>query len=119
MMKRSSRVGDLLQREISEIILRELQDPRIGFVTVTGVAMSDDLKYAKVYISVMGSSEMTERTFVGLNSARRYIQTCIGKRVKLRYIPEISFHLDSSISYGAHIDKLLRDLHTQESDETE
>ncbi|MFQ6091877.1 MAG: 30S ribosome-binding factor RbfA [bacterium] len=109
-MKRSTRVADLLQKEISYIILRELKDPRIGFVTVTGVSVSDDLKYAKVFVSVMGQSEEVERTFDGLKSATGFIQGCIGRRVRLRYTPEISFRLDESVSYGAHIEQLLRDI---------
>ncbi len=117
MKKRSTRVGDLLQREISQMILKEVNDPRIGFVTVTGVTMSDDLKYAKVHISVMGSAEVIKETFAGLRSAAGYIQGSVGKRLRLRYTPEISFHLDTSVSYGAHIDELPRDLETPNSGE--
>jgi len=112
MIKRATRVADLLRKEISSIILKELQDPRIGFVTVTGVSVSDDLKYAKVFISVMGTDQEIEQTFQGLESARGYIQNCIGRRLKLRYTPEISFRPDTSIAYGTHIDELLRNLKT-------
>lgn len=110
MINRATRVADLLREEISSIILKELQDPRIGFVTVTGVSVSDDLKHAKVFISVMGTDQEIEQTFQGLESARGYIQNCIGRRVKLRYTPEISFRPDTSIAYGTHIDELLRKL---------
>jgi len=113
MIKRSTRVADLLREEIGNIILKELQDPRIGFVTVTGVSVSNDLKHARIYISVMGSSEETEQTFLGLESARGFIQNCIGRRVKLRYTPEITFRPDTSVSYGSHIDSILRSLHTE------
>ena len=118
-MKRAIRIGDLLQEEIGYIILQELRDPRIGFVTVTGVTVSDDLKHAKVYISVMGTPEDREQTLQGLNSARGYIQGCIGRRLKLRYTPEISFRLDTSASYGAHINDILRTLSKNETDQTE
>lgn len=118
MIKRATRVGDLLQEEIGSIILQELRDPRIGFVTVTGVTVSDDLKHAKVYVSVMGTSKEIERTLQGLESARGYIQGCIGRRVKLRYTPEISFRLDTSVSYGAHIDGILRNLTKDEDSES-
>ena len=110
MTKRSTRVGDLLQKEISQITIQELKDPRLGFVTVTGVSISDDLKNAKVFVSVLGSREEIEQTFDGLNSAKGFIRSCIGKRVKLRYTPELSFLLDESASYGAHIEDLIRDI---------
>ena len=110
MTKRSTRVGDLLQKEISQIIIQDLKDPRLGFVTVTGVSISDDLKNAKVFVSVLGSREEIEQTFDGLNSAKGFIRSCIGKRVKLRYTPELSFLLDESASYGAHIEDLIRDI---------
>lgn len=118
MIKRATRVADLLQKEISTIILNELRDPRIGFVTVTGVSVSDDLKHAKVYISVMGTAQEIEKTFRGLDSARGYIQNCIGRRIKLRYTPEISFRPDTSVSYGSHIDELLRNLKRNISNST-
>ena len=110
MIKRATRVADLLQEEISHIILRELSDPRIGFVTVTGVSVSDDLRHAKVHVSVMGTSEEVERTLQGLQSAKGFIQGCIGRRVKLRYTPELTFRLDTSASYGERIEKMLRNL---------
>jgi len=109
-VRRSTRVGDLLQKEVSHIVLQELKDPRIGFVTVTGVSVSDDLRHAKVFVSVMGDSEEVKRTVEGLKSATGYIQACIGRRVKLRYTPEITFRLDESVSHGAHIEQLLRDV---------
>jgi ribosome-binding factor A len=116
MTKRATRVADLLQKEISSIILTELQDPRIGFVTVTDVSVSDDLRYAKVYISVLGTADELEQSFQGLNSARGYIQNCIGRSMTLRYTPEISFHSDTSASYFSRIDKLLRHINSSSSD---
>ena len=110
MIKRSTRVADLLQQEIGSIILQDLRDPRIGFVTVTGATMSDDLKHAKVFVSVMGTDQEVEQTFQGLESARGYIQKCIGQRLKLRDTPEISFRPDTSVAYGTHIDELLKSL---------
>ena len=117
MVKRSTRVGDLLQQEISRIIIQELKDPRLGFVTVTGVSLSDDLRNAKVFVSVLGSPEEIKQTFDGLKSATGFMRNCIGKRVKLRYVPELSFWLDESGSYGAHIEELLRDIKRENSNE--
>ena len=110
MTKRSTRVGELLQKEISRIIIQELKDPRLGFVTVTGVSVSDDLRNAKVFVSVLGSREEIDQTFDGLKSATGFIRSCIGKRVKLRYTPEVSFWLDESVSRSAHIEELLREI---------
>ena len=110
MIKRSRRVGDLLQKEISQIILKELKDPRVGFVTVTKVSVSDDLRNARVFVSVLGTSDEVHRSLDGLKSATGFIQGCIGKKVTLRYIPELSFHLDESVAYGARIEELLRNL---------
>lgn len=115
MYKRATRVGDLLQKEISSIIIQELKDPRLGFVTVTGVSVSDNLENARVFISVLGSGDEIKQTFDGLRSATGFIRSCIGKRVKLRHVPELSFLLDESVSYGAHIEALLRDLKKEDS----
>lgn len=108
-------MGDLLQKEISSIILQELKDPRLGFVTVTGVSVSDDLRNARIFVSVLGSHDEIQQTFDGLQSATGFIRNCIGKRVRLRYVPELSFRLDESVSYGAHIEELLRNLKSENS----
>ncbi|MEW6686147.1 MAG: 30S ribosome-binding factor RbfA [Candidatus Edwardsbacteria bacterium] len=112
--KRSVQVSEVLKREISEIITNSLQDPRIGFVTITEVTLSDDLRYAKVYLSILGSPESEKETLKGLKSARGYIRKLIGEHLGLRYTPEISFHLDRSITDGAHIDELLKEIRESE-----
>jgi ribosome-binding factor A len=108
--KRSEKVGDLIRKEISQILLEELKDPRIGFVTVTKVALSDDLRIAKVYYSVFGGEQDKEASYEGLESARGYIKRELGKRVRLKYMPEITFMFDDSLEYGEHIEGLLRDV---------
>jgi ribosome-binding factor A len=106
--KRSEKVGDLIREEISQILLRELKDPRIGFVSITKVDLSDDLRVAKVYYSVFGGAQEKEESFQGLESAKGYIKRELGRRVRLKYMPEISFIFDDSFEYGEHIEELLR-----------
>jgi len=108
--KRSDRIGDLILEEVSDLIAREIKDPRIGFVTFTRVDMSDDLHYVKVYVSIIGSPPEKERTLQGLSSATGYIRRHLGKALHLRYTPELTFLLDESSEHGAKIAQLLRQL---------
>jgi ribosome-binding factor A len=106
--KRADKVGDLIRKEISQILVGELKDPRIGFVTITKVAVSDDLRVAKVYYSVFGGEDQKEESYQGLESATGYIKRELGMRVRLKYMPEIQFLFDDSLEYGEHIEELLR-----------
>jgi ribosome-binding factor A len=101
------KVQELMKQEISQIILRELKDPRIGFVTVTSVECTGDLREAKVYVSLMGSESQVKACWSGLNSSLGFIRREIGKRIRLRVTPELSFALDKSLDYSAHIQELL------------
>lgn len=105
--KRSQRVGDLLREEISEIIMNRLKDPRIGFITVTGATMTEDLKIARVYISVL-KREDTQKTLDILNGAAGFIRRETARNVKLKFIPQLEFYEDTSIAYGEKIDSLLK-----------
>ena len=106
--KRSEKVGDLIREEISQIFLRGLKDPRIGFVTITKVDVSDDLRVAKVYYSVFGGEQEKEESYLGLESAKGYIKRELGRRIRLKYMPDISFMFDDSFEYEEHIEELLR-----------
>jgi ribosome-binding factor A len=106
--KRAEKVGDQIRQEISEMLLRGLKDPRIGFVTITKVAVSDDLRQAKVYYSVFGGDEEKEDSHQGLESATGFIKRELGRRLRLKYMPEITFLFDDSLEYGAHIEELLQ-----------
>jgi ribosome-binding factor A len=108
--KRSDRLGELILAELSDLIAREIKDPRIGFVTFTHVELSDDLRYAKVFVSVIGSPAEKARTLQGLSSATGYMRRHLGRALHLRYIPEITFLLDESLEHGAKIAQLLRQL---------
>ncbi|MFW6273827.1 MAG: 30S ribosome-binding factor RbfA [Halanaerobium sp.] len=107
---RAIRVGELLKEEISHIILREMKDPRIAFVSVTDVEVSGDLRHAKVFISVYGTDKEKEETMQGLKKARGYIRKLIGERVKIHHTPELLFRYDDSIEHGVHISEIINDL---------
>jgi ribosome-binding factor A len=105
--KRSQRVSDLMREEIADIIMYRLKDPRLGFVTVTGVDMTADLKFAKVYVSVLNEEER-ESALQILNSARTFMRSLLSKRLRMKFIPAIEFRLDTSIEYGLKMDALLK-----------
>lgn len=105
-----------MKKELGDIIGRKLKDPRIGFVTVTGVEVTGDLQQATVFISVFGDDEQKEQTLRGLAKASGFIRTEIGKRIRLRKTPEISFKFDESIEYGSRIETLLTDIKSSDED---
>ncbi len=109
--KRSERVADLIQREISEMLLKTLKDPRIGFVTITRVSVSDDCRMARVYFSVMGTPAERESSMKGLNHAQGYVRKELGRRMRLRYAPEVVFQFDPSVEYGIHLEEVFHQLH--------
>ena len=104
---RIEKLQELIKQEMSKMLLKELKDPRIGFVTVTDVEMTGDLREAKIYVSVMGGEDQVKSSLEGLNSALGFIRREIGQRIRLRFTPEISFALDTSLDYSDHIQKLL------------
>ncbi|MCD6306434.1 MAG: 30S ribosome-binding factor RbfA [Deltaproteobacteria bacterium] len=104
--KRAVRVGDLILREMALLILEKVKDPRVNGVTLTEVRLSNDLKQAKVFFSVMGEQIRVEKALEGLNSARGFIKRQIGARMKLRYVPEILFVHDVSLEAGSHMEQL-------------
>jgi ribosome-binding factor A len=110
MSYRKEKLEAQIKRLISELIIKEIKDPRIGFVSLTGVSLSDDKKSAKVGISVIGSNKERRNAFEGLKSATGFIQYRIGKVIKLRNTPKIIFFLDNSISEGVDMVDFLENL---------
>ena len=104
---RIEKLQELIKQEMSKMLLTDLKDPRIGFVTVTDVEMTGDLREAKIYVSIMGGEDKVKSSLEGLQSALGFIRREIGQRIRLRFTPEISFALDTSLDYGDHIQKLL------------
>lgn len=108
--KRTDRISEEIKKELSSVI-RELKDPRIPMMTsVVSVSVTNDLRYAKAFISVMGTDEEKKDAIRALSSAQGFIRREIGSRIKLRCVPEFTFTQDTSIEYGAHINKLLNDI---------
>ncbi|MHB8109842.1 MAG: 30S ribosome-binding factor RbfA [Syntrophorhabdaceae bacterium] len=106
MRYRRLRVQDLLREEISLIIQRELQDRGLGFITVVEVRMSEDLKTAKVYVSIYGDEEVRKSTFEALNKSKGYIKFLLGKRVQLRYMPDLTFMLDDTLERVQRLEEI-------------
>ena len=115
---RPERVANAIKREIGNIIQEDLKDPRMGFTTITGVEVTQDLRSAKVYYSVLGSSKEKKSTQVALGSAKGFIRGLIGDRLKLRFTPELFFAVDKSVEYHDTVNKLLEKIR-REKDEKE
>ena len=107
-MARQDKVSKTLLREISSIIHDEVKDHRLGFITVTDVELTQDLRCAKVYFSVLGSEEQQRQSILALENAKGFIRRLVAQRIKLRFVPEIIFKIDKSIEYGFKIEEQLR-----------
>lgn len=108
MIHRIERVNNLIRREVSELIQREVKDPRLdAFVTVTEVATSPDLKYAKIFVSCISGKQEEQKILGVLSSASGFLRTELAKKLRLRRIPELSFHWDDSIEHGDRILRLI------------
>lgn len=108
MSTRTERVKELLKEEISDIIRREIKDPRLGFVTIIDAEVSKDLHHANVYISVLGDEKQKEESLSVLQRAAGYIRGELGRRVSMKVIPEIAFKADTTVDQGARIFELLQ-----------
>lgn len=115
-MSRREKVQEAIKQEASSIIHDELKDPRIGFATVTKAEVSQDLKYAKIYVSVLGKKENVDATFVALNSAKGFIRRLLAQRLKMRFTPEISFKEDKSAEYSVYISKKIDELKNEQNE---
>jgi ribosome-binding factor A len=118
--RRMEKVAALLKEEISIIITQTLNDPRLGFVTVTEVRVQSDLSLAQVYVTVLGDEKSQQETMTALHRARKHIQTVTSERVALRRFPELTFHPDDRVKNSLRISRLLSELATErQSRETE
>lgn len=107
---RSERIAEQIKKEISELIRTDVKDPRIGFATITRVEVAGDLQHAKVYVSVYGSAEEKELTMTALGRAAGFLRGEVTRRLRMRVAPEMTFKLDESGEYSAHIESVLRTL---------
>lgn len=109
--RRSERVADVIKEEVASMILHgEIKDPRIGFITITRVELTPDLKDAKVFFSQIGSAEDKAKSRNGLNNASGFVRRALAKRLDLRHIPNVSFVFDDSLEYADHIEKVIKEM---------
>lgn len=109
--RRIARVNDLIRKEISELLMHDVRDPRLsGLLSITEVQTSADLRHARVYVSVMGSEEEKSQVEEGLAAASGYLRRGLGERITLRYIPELHFQRDDSIERGSRLLGLIKEV---------
>ena len=112
--KRADRVADQIRMEVADILLRKIKDPRVRSVTVTGVELTADLRIAYVFVTTMESEEAERDIFIGLSKAKGYVRAELGRRLTLRYLPEVIFKKDISGLRGDRVLRLLDSLHVGE-----
>ena len=113
--KRADRVSELLKSEISQIVRRDVKDPAVGEVTITRVQMTDDIKMATVSFGVLDRTEEAEQMTESLQRAAGHIQRVLGKRLRLRFIPKLTFQFDRNLDYSLKISKLLEEIDEEDS----
>lgn len=110
MTQRTERIDELLRQEIGEVLRRDVDDPRIGFATITEVETTPDLRHARVWVSVIGAGPERSESIAALQSAMPFVRRELGRRLRLKRIPELQVRLDDSAERGTRVLKLLRDL---------
>ncbi|HAR6734808.1 TPA: 30S ribosome-binding factor RbfA [Staphylococcus aureus] len=111
---RAERVGEQMKKELMDIINNKVKDPRVGFITITDVVLTNDLSQAKVFLTVLGNDKEVENTFKALDKAKGFIKSELGSRRRLRIMPELMYEYDQSIEYGNKIERMIQDLHKQD-----
>lgn len=117
--QRIHKIGEEIKRELSDIIQKDIKDPRIktGVISITGVEVSGDLSFAKIFISIYGKDVDTGKVMNIMKKSSGFMRSELGKRIRIRHIPELIFQQDTSMEYGDHINKLLKDLDLEEKKE--
>lgn len=111
--KRSERVASLIQEEVSKMLVHELRDPNLAMVTITKVRLTDDLRDAKIYYSVLGDDDRKQEVSEALDRAKGRIRSELGRRIKLRFVPTIRFFYDDTTEYANHIESLLKKINDE------
>lgn len=109
MTRRTDRVGEAIQELVAGLLVREIKDPRIGLVTITGVRVSPDLRHARVFFSCLGDDEQRNRSLRGLRSAAGFIRGQIARQLNLRVAPEVVFEFDPSLEEAERLSRLLKE----------
>ena len=110
MTLKAEKIAGIIQKEVSEIIQFELKDPKIGFITITDVTVTNDLSIAKVYVSFLGQKAREEAGMKALESSKGFIRSHLAKRMTLRKVPELQFKIDDSLERGNKIEKILYEM---------
>jgi len=113
---RTTRVAEQMKKEIAAIIEHQVKDPRIGFITITNVELSNDLRHAKIFFSSLGNEEQQKKSLEGLENAKGFIRKEVAQRIQLRYAPEILFRIDNSIEHGVKISQILSKIKSDEAE---
>ena len=116
MSQRTDRVADSLRKELSMLLMREVRDPRVALATISRVQVARDLGHARIWISVLGDEATRQQTMEGIEHAKGFLRTQIGRRLKLRVTPELAFELDRGAEYLQDMTELLDKLHKEPSD---
>jgi ribosome-binding factor A len=109
--RRAERVAEEIREEVARILAREIKDPRVGFVTVTRVQITPDLRSARVFVGVLGDEAQRRKTLQGLDQATGYVRRAVGQRLRLRFTPELSFAYDEGLDATARVAQLLDEAH--------
>lgn len=116
MTVKKEKLNGIIQRELTEILATEVRDPKIGFITITGVETTTDLSYAKVYVSFLGKNYRKRDGMEALQRSNGFIRSLLAKRLTTRKVPELRFILDESLDYGDHIEKIIQDIHKEDTE---
>jgi ribosome-binding factor A len=116
MSRRSERLEEQIRSDLSDMLQRDITDPRLTsgvLVSITDVDVTEDLRYARVYLSLLGSDEQVSNAFAGVRSATGFLRRGLAQRLAIRYVPELSFHIDPSIARGARVLALLKKINEE------
>jgi len=116
MTRRTDRVAEALQALVADLLLREIKDPRIGLVTVTGVQITPDLRHARVFFSTLGDDAQRAQSLKGLTSAAGFVRSQVARKLNLRVAPEIVFEFDPSLEQAERVSRLLKDALPRDSE---
>lgn len=114
---RSQKIADMIQREVSSLILKGLKDPRIGFVTITGVDVTADLRHAKIFITVIGEEASKAASLEGLKRSIPFLRRHLGRELRMKFAPELHFAYDDSFEYGNRIDTILKEINSDRDED--
>ena len=115
---RQNKMRELLKQEVSDIIRREIKDPRLGFLTVTDAAITADMRHAKIFVTILGDEQQRKQSMDVLKHAQRFIRNEFGKRVRMKTLPDIQFFYDEAVDRGVRIFELLEEIKRDEPEQS-